>query len=103
MLGRQNSAGFYTPSILREQLVVWHLLKCFNDGKTTTSRYKCSEILFLKFSFCALYQIGDAVPVIETHIKSSILCFLKIFEMANKLEEQQDGGIWRALMVHLLP
>lgn len=65
-------------------VVVWHLLKCINDGKSTASRYKHSEILFLAISPCALYQIGDAaVSLVEMHIKSRILCFLKAFEMAN--------------------
>lgn len=65
-------------------VVVWHLLKCINDGKTTAPRYKHSEILFLEISLCALYQIGDAaVSLVEMHIKPRILCFLKAFEMAN--------------------
>lgn len=44
-----------------------HLLKHFHDGKTAASRHKHSEIIFLKASLCALYQIGDAVSLVETH------------------------------------
>lgn len=66
-------------------VVVWHLLKCINDGKTTASRYKHSEIVFLASSLCALYQRGDAaVSLVAMHIKPRILCFRTAFEMANR-------------------
>lgn len=53
--------------------------------------------------FSVLYQTGNTLLLAEIHIKPRILCFLKIFEMANETLRAAGLRDWRALQLHLFP
>lgn len=67
---------------------------CFNDK----GKYYFHGQAFL----CVIYQTGNALLFVEIHIKPRILCFLKVFEMANQTLRAWELRDWRALQLNLL-
>lgn len=53
--------------------------------------------------FSVLYQTGNILLLVEIHIKPRILCFLKMFEMANETLRAAGLRDWRVLQLHLFP